>query len=312
MDQWVPSRSESRGGDSARYDRAMRSRTASAAESPGTELGALLRQWRNLRGKSQIDLSLDTGISQRYISFVESGRSVPSRETLVALAEALDVPLRDRNVLLLAAGYAPIYSERAWDATEMLSLTRAIERMLRQHDPFPAIVMDRYWNVLMTNDSAPRFFNSFIDMRARKGPGNLLHLMFDPQGMRPFVRDWETLARSLIQRVYRESVGRVVDEKTRELLKQLLEYPGVKSEWKSPSVSNIAPVTPVISYGFQWKERVLNYFSMVTTVGSPVAVAAQELRIECIFPVDPETEARHAAVMGSRPAPARDSLPHQN
>jgi transcriptional regulator with XRE-family HTH domain len=250
-----------------------------------------------LRGRSQIDLSLDTGISQRYISFVESGRSVPSREALIALAEALDVPLRDRNVLLLAAGYAPIYSEKAWDATEMLSVTRAIERILRQHDPFPALVMDRYWNVLMSNDSAPRFFGSFIDMNARAAPRNLLHLMFDPQGMRPFVDDWETLARGLIQRVHRESVGRVVDEKTRDLLGQLLEYPGVKPEWTSPAVPNIAPVSPVISYGFVWKEQVLNYFSMVTTVGSPVAVSAQELRIECIFPIDAEAEARHAAVM---------------
>jgi hypothetical protein len=179
----------------------------------------------------------------------------------------------------------------------MLSLKRAIERMLRQHDPFPAVVMDRYWNVLMSNDSAPRFFNSFIDMNARKGPRNLLRLMFDPQGMRPFVQDWETLARSLIQRVHRESVGRVADEKTRELLKQLLEYPGVKAEWRSPPVPNIAPVTPVISYSFLWKERVLHYFSMVTTVGSPVAVAAQELRIECMFPVDSETETHHGALL---------------
>jgi hypothetical protein len=130
---------------------------------------------------------------------------------LIAIAEALDIPLRDRNTLLLAAGFAPIYSEAAWNASEMQSLTQAIQRVLRQHDPFPAMVMDRYWNVLLTNESAPRFFNSFIDMAARKGPRNLLHLMFDPHGMRPFVKDWETVARSLIQRAYRESVGRVVE-----------------------------------------------------------------------------------------------------
>jgi transcriptional regulator with XRE-family HTH domain len=279
----------------------MSPRNAASTGSQTTELGMLLRHWRSLRGKSQIDLSLDAGISQRYISFVESGRSVPGRETLIVLAEALDVPLRDRNTLLLAAGYAPVYSEKAWDAAEMGSLTRAIERMLRQHDPFPAIVMDRYWNVVMSNDAAPRFFNSFIDMKARQGPRNLLHLMFDPRGMRPFVQDWEGLARGLIQRVHRESIGRVVDERTRELLSQLLAYPGVKPEWRSPPVPNIAPITPVISYSFLWKDRVLNYFSMVTTVGSPAAVAAQELRIECMFPVDPATESQHELVMEAAP-----------
>lgn len=276
----------------------MRPRSASA-ESPASELGGLLRQWRSTRGRSQIDLSLDTGVSQRHLSFIESGRSAPSRETLVAIAEALDVPLRDRNALLLAAGYAPIYSEKAWDASEMQGLTQAIQRMLRQQDPFPAVVMDRYWNALMTNESAPRFFKSFIDLASFKGPRNLLHFLFHPHGVRPFVKDWESLARSLIQRVHRESIGRVVDTKTRQLLMELMEYPGVKSEWRNPAVPDIAPVRPVIGYSFNWNGRVLNYFSMVATVGSPITVAAQELRIECWFPSDPETETLHGAVMDS-------------
>src|ERR1700726_232757 len=118
------------------------------------------------------------------------------------------VPLRDRNTLLLASGYAPIYSEGAWNGPEMQSVTDALERILRQHEPFPAVVMDRYWNVLMTNQAAPRFFNCFTDMAARQGPRNLLHLVFDPKGMRPFVASWEDVAKSLFQRVYRESVGR--------------------------------------------------------------------------------------------------------
>ena len=181
---------------------------------PSHELGPLLRHWRDLRGKSQLDLSLDSGVSQRHISFIESGRSVPGRQTLIALAQTLDLPLRDRNTLLLAAGYAPLYSEAAWNAQEMHSVTSALERMLRQHEPYPAMVMDRHWNVLMTNESAPRFFNSFIDLAARPSPRNMLHLMFDPQGMRPFVANWEQTATSLFERVYRESVGRVIDERT--------------------------------------------------------------------------------------------------
>jgi len=263
--------------------------------SPPNELGVLLRHWRDVRGRSQFDLSLDTGVSQKQISFVESGRSVPGRQTLTVIAQALDIPLRDRNTLLLAAGYAPIYSEGAWNAPEMQSVTSALQRMLRQHEPFPAMVMDRYWNVLMTNESAPRFFNCFIDMAARDGPRNMLHLMFDPGGMRPFVANWEDVAQGLFQRVYRESVGRVVDEETRELLAALLAYPDVKTEWKAPKALSTMPIIPI---SFVKDDHALNYFSMVTTVGTPQTIAAQELRIECMFPADEATEVHHIKMMG--------------
>ena len=115
--------------------------------------GAILRQWRGSRGKTQLDLSFDSGISQKHISFVESGRSTPSRQTLLDLAQALEIPLREQNTLLLAAGYAPVHSQEALDAPAMTSITKALKRMLHQHEPFPAIVMDRHWNVLMTNDA---------------------------------------------------------------------------------------------------------------------------------------------------------------
>jgi transcriptional regulator with XRE-family HTH domain len=260
---------------------------------PAGDLGGLLRHWRATRGKSQFDLSLDAGMSQRHLSFIESGRSVPSRETLLKIAQGLDIPLRDRNTLLLAAGYAPMYSEAGWNEPAMQSITRALERVLRQHEPFPAIVMDRYWNVLMTNEAAPRFFNSFIDTAARKGPRNLLHLMFDPEGMRPFVANWEEVASALIQRVYRESVGRMIDEKARELVDALMAYPDVKVKWEMPASKSVMPVIPI---GFVKDGSVLNYFSMVTTVGTPQAVTAQELRIECLFPADEATEVLHESV----------------
>jgi hypothetical protein len=166
--------------------------------------------------------------------------------------------------------------------------------MLRQHEPFPAVVMDRYWNVLMANEAAPRFFNCFIDLAARPSPRNLLQLMFDPDGMRPFIANWDDAARSLLARVYRESVGRVVDEKTRELLATLLAYPDVKAEWKAPRASGALPVIPL---GFIKDDKVLNYFSLVTTVGTPQTVAAQELRMECMFPADDVTEHHHAVLM---------------
>ena len=286
----------------------MSSRNTALAPA-GNPLGNLLRHWRNVRGRNQLDLSIETGVSQRHISFIESGRSIPSRQTLLEIAQVLDVPLRERNTLLLSAGYAPVFSEAAWNSAQMQSVTKALERILRQHEPFPALVMDRYWNVLMTNKSAPRFFNCFFDMSQRKGPRNMLHLVFDPDGMRPFVEHWDEVASSLLHRVRTEATGRVIDEKTRELVAALLAYPGVRtisaeqtqtrsrrSDLGQTSESNSAagrPVLPIIPLSFRKGETVLNYFSMVTTVGTPQTVAAQELRIETMFPADEETEREH-------------------
>jgi transcriptional regulator with XRE-family HTH domain len=264
--------------------------TASAIKTRASSAGALLRQWRDIRGKTQLDLSFDAGVSQKHISFVESGRSVPSRQMLLDLAQALDVPLRERNELLLAAGYAPTYSDPALEAPAMTSINRALQRMLRQHEPFPAIVMDRYWNVLMTNEAAPLLFNCFIDMSARPSPRNLLHLMFDPDGMRPFIANWPQTARGLLARVYREAVGHVVDIRTKALLEQLSQYPGVKPEWRAPSASDAMPMIPL---SFVKDGVALDYFSLITTVGTPQTVTAEELRLECMFPANDATEAEH-------------------
>jgi transcriptional regulator with XRE-family HTH domain len=250
-------------------------------QQPEHELGDFLRYWRRQRGKSQLDLSLDTGVSQRHISFVESGRSVPSRELLLGLAKTLDVPLREQNMLLLASGYAPVYLESAWDAPEMAVVAKVVDLMLKQHEPHPAIVMDRYWNVLKTNDAAPRFFGTFVDLSKRAKPRNLLDLMFDPDGMRPFVENWDEVAAGLLQRVYREAVGHVTDIRTVELLNQLKQYPGVK-ELAVPRKAQ-APVLPITFV--RGNERV-SYFSMVSTVGLPQDISAQEFRIECMFPAE--------------------------
>jgi transcriptional regulator with XRE-family HTH domain len=252
--------------------------------------GVLLRQWRDIRGKTQQDLSFDAGVSQKHISFVESGRSTPSRQMLLDLAQALDVPLRERNELLMAAGYAPLYSDQALDAPLMNSISRALQRMLLQHEPFPAIVMDRHWNVLMTNDAAPRLFGCFIDMAARPTPRNLLHLMFDPAGMRPFIANWPATARGLLGRVYREALGHVIDKRTKALIAELSQYPGVKPEWRAPSPGDAMPMIPLT---FVKDGVTLNYFSMITTVGTPQTISAEELRLECMFPADDATESKH-------------------
>ena len=261
-----------------------------------SELGVLLKQWRGVRGRSQLDISVDTGISQKQISFIESGRSVPSRPTLMGIAQALEIPLRERNALLLTAGYAPMYSDAAWNSDEMKSINRALERIIAQHEPYPAMVMDRYWNLLLTNDAAPRFFNCFIDMSKRPSPRNMLHLMFDPRGMRPFIADWEALARTLIQRVHREAVGHIVDQKTKELLTALLGYPNVQSDWRTPERLSALPMIPM---SFVKDGATMNYFSLVTTVGTPQTIAAQELRVECMYPADDETEVLHAKLLAT-------------
>lgn len=262
-----------------------------------SSLGSLLRHWHGERGRSQLDLALETGVSQRHLSFVESGRSVPSRRMLLDLADGLKVPLRDRNALLLAAGYAPAHSEAPWDAPEMRTVTDALTRMLRQHEPFPALVLDRHWNVLMTNEAAPALFGRFVDLAARPPPRNLLHLIFDPDGLRPFIGNWRELAPALLQRVHREAVGQVLDEPTRALLAALLAYPDVEARWTTPEPA--APDLPVLPIVLMKEQQMLSYFSMVTTVGTPRIVAAQEFRIESMFPLDDDTEAAHRALLAA-------------
>jgi transcriptional regulator with XRE-family HTH domain len=256
--------------------------------------GVLLRQWRGIRGKSQLALAVEAGVSQRHISFVESGRSTPSRQMILDLAEALDVPLRERNALLVAAGYAPVYAEAPLDEPMMERIDAALRQMLRQHEPFPALVLDRHWNVLRTNDATPRFFGCFIDIAARPRPRNLLHLMFDPAGMRPFVANWGETAKALLARVNREALGGVVDTETRRLLDALSRYPGVEAAWRAPVQASALPMIPL---AFTKDGLTLRYFSLITTVGTPQAIAAQELRLECMFPADRETEATHADFM---------------
>jgi hypothetical protein len=156
---------------------------------------------------------------------------------------------------------------------------------LLQHEPHPALVLDRYWNVIRTNEAATRFFGSFVDLDARPSPRNLLDLMFDPAGMRPFVESWKEVASGLLQRVSRESVGHVVDQKTMELLKSLEKYPGVTTLSTIPRTHS-----PVLPITFLKGGKRFSYFSFIITVGTPQSITAQELRIECLFPLEPESK----------------------
>jgi transcriptional regulator with XRE-family HTH domain len=259
--------------------------------------GAMLRQWRGLRGMSQLDLSTDSGVTQKHISFVETGRSAPSRHLLMHLSDRLDIPLRERNGLLMAGGFAPLYPDEPLGAGISKDLDKILQRQLRQHEPFPALLLDRYWNVRSSNEAAKKFFGCFIDLSARSAPRNLLHLMFDPDGLRPYIANWRQTAHSLLARVRRECISRVVDDATRQLLRELEDYPDVDAQ--SPVLGN-SPDLAFIPIRFSKDGAQLAYFSLVTTVGTPQTVTSEELRLECMLPVDEAAEAAHLRFVARR------------
>lgn len=264
-------------------------RRSGATTDRSSPAGALLRYWRNARHMSQLALAIEADISPRHLCFIETGRARPSRGMIHLLSEVMDVPLRERNALLLAAGFAPTFREADIDlSTDDLAPVRsALDAMLRQQEPFPAVVMDRQWDVVTTNEAASRFFGFLLGEAPGPAPANVLRMMFDPAGLRPFVRNWEAAAEALVRRVHREAVGGILDEKTTNLLQELLGYEGAPARWRSPRLET--PQVPVIPVTFEKDGRTFSYFSTVTTLGTPQDVLLQELRIESFFPFDDAT-----------------------
>lgn len=258
------------------------------AVAKGSSIGSLLQYWRKMRHLSQLALANEADVSPRHVCFVETGRSKPSREMVLLLAQVLDVPLRERNALLLAAGYAPMYKETNLDAPELGQVRLALDAILRQQEPFPAVVMNRIWDVMGTNEAAQRFFAFLLGANAASGPANVIRMMFDPKGLRPYVDNWESVAESLVQRIHREAVGGVKDDATARLLDEILTYPDVPRRFRKPNVETA--VVPVLPVRFSKNGMTFNYFSTVTTLGTPLDVTLQEVRIECFFPADKETE----------------------
>ena len=252
--------------------------------------GRLLRQWRSRRGMSQLDLSVDAEISSRHLSFLETGRAQPSREMALRLARVLDVPLRDRNDLLTMAGYAPIYRETALDAPDMAHVRRALDFILRQQEPYPALVLDRHWNVLKVNDGSARVQAMFLDPAtvATLGAPNAMRLMFHPQAFRPYIVNWEATAASLIQWLHRDVLRGFGDAATRGLLEELLSYPDVPRHWRTLDLD--ASTAPFLPIEFRKGDVILRYFTTLTSLGTPHDVTLQELRIESFFPADEATE----------------------
>jgi transcriptional regulator with XRE-family HTH domain len=271
--------------------------TTAASGNEATTVGRLIQHWRRVRKKSQLTLALQAGVSARHLGFLEIGRANPSREMVLLLAGVLDVPLRERNALLLAAGYAPIYRETGLEAPEMEHARKAVGLILRHQEPYPAVVMDRHWNMLMSNPAAERFFGQLINLPISGPQANIIRLMFDPAGLRPWVANWEFVAEALVQRIHREALGGVPDSATVDLLEEVLAYPDVPRRWRSPDL--LAPFPrPYLAVQFRKGDLARDFFSTVTTLGTPLDVTLQEIRIECFFPADEQTASSVGTLAG--------------
>jgi transcriptional regulator with XRE-family HTH domain len=262
---------------------------------PDADVGALLRHWRTARRLSQLELALDADISSRHLSYVETGRSQPSREMVLRLADALEIPLRERNALLVAAGYAPRYSETGLAAPEMAQMRRAIELILRQQEPYPAFVLDRHWDIRMSNEAAPRCTRFLLGTEPTES--NMMRLVLHPNGVRPMMVNWEETAGDLIRHLHNQIAASPWDERAKALLAEVLAYPGVPAEWRTRDVG--APATPLLTTIFRKGDVELRFFSTITAFGAPHDVTLEELHIECSFPADEATTTACRDLFGS-------------
>ncbi|MBV9723567.1 MAG: helix-turn-helix transcriptional regulator [Gammaproteobacteria bacterium] len=249
-----------------------------------TELGDLLKQWRGIRGRSQLDISVDTGISQRQISFIESGRSVPSRSTLVGIAQALHIPLRERNALLLAAGYAPLYAERSLEEPEMAPVHEALDRFLRAHEPYPAVVLDRRYNLVSANDALVALLDG-VAPELLAPPANALRVTLHPDGMAPRIVNLAEWSAHLLHRLRRQA-ALTADPELDRLHEELSGYPGVSLDAPPEDGSANRIVLP---FRLRTPEAELAFFSTISTFGTAADITLDELMIEAFYPANAAT-----------------------
>lgn len=265
------------------------STTQQTPPSASNPFGDMLRTWRQVRGLSQLDLSLEAGVSQRHISFMESGRSQPSREMIVQMAEALDVPLRDRNTLFTSAGFAHLYTEQGLDDESMQPVKAALQMQLDHHAPYPAIVIDRDWNLLMTNEPMQRILNVQGDAETLwaetcgNGPQNVMRLTLHPKGLRSHMLNWDEIGPKMLSRLRRE-VKLTNSPAMAALLEELRLDESLSEFWHQP-ILDIEP-DPVYTMALGMNGLAINLFSMISTFGTPQDVTTDELRVELFFPID--------------------------
>lgn len=249
----------------------------------------LLRHWRQKRRLSQLDLALSSGVSQRHVSFLESGRANPSRNMILQLSETLDVPLRDRNAWLTAAGFAPVFQTRALEDPQMVQVMNAVRLMLANHEPFPALALDRAWNIRLANRSFDRMTALLgEDLWPRLGgePRNLMRLFFHPDGIRPLVTNWAAVGPLLWRRAQREAET-LGGHEMQTVLAELGPYQDADTLWGGAD----AALLPVMPFNLDVKGLQISLFAVIATFGTAQDVTADELRIESLFPADAATEA---------------------
>ncbi len=265
---------------------------AARPETARPPFARLLKSWREARKCSQLDLALASRISQRHVSFMESGRARPSRDMVLQLSEALEIPLRERNTLLTAAGFAAMYRESDLKAPAMAPVREALQLMLDHQEPNPVSVVDRCWNVLMINRAMLRVFSLAGDPTklwqrvCGNGPHNVLKMTFHPEGFRPYIVNFDEAAPVLLTRTRREAAA-CNSAPLQQLLDEILGYPGIPEAWRVPSV-DVAP-PPVLPLELARGELRLKLFSMITTFGTPQDITTDELRVESFFPADAAT-----------------------
>lgn len=261
--------------------------TAAARHAARLEaVGELLRHWRGRRRMSQMTLSFEAGVSTRHLSCIETGKAAASRSVLKNISDALELSLRERNKLLAAAGYAPEYAETPIDAVGMSRLSDAIERMLKQHAPFPAFAMDGRWNVLRANKASERMYDALMGRQPRHR--NLVRKIFDPSDVRPFIVNWDETAAQVFHHLLQQAAATPDDEELNALIKEI-EKDAIFKEHAARGVSKAA--LPVFTTVFAGNGRRFEFFSTLTVFGGARDVTLDEMRIEAMFPADDATEA---------------------
>jgi transcriptional regulator with XRE-family HTH domain len=253
--------------------------------------GQMLKTWRGARKVSQLELALHAGTSQRHLSFLESGRARPSREMVLALAESLDVPLRERNALLTAAGFAALYRERSLDGGDMTPVRKALELTLTHHEPYPALVVDRAWNLLMQNEAATTLLGVLGDADALwvttcgDRPRNMMRAIFHPEGLRRFIVNWDHVGATLLNRLRREATA--ADSGLDWLIAELVAFPGIPAHWRQADWQR--PLSPLLPLVVGHAGLELSLFTMIALFGTPQDITVDELRVETFFPADDAT-----------------------
>ena len=256
-------------------------------------VGELLRSWRQSRGLSQLDVAMHAGFSARHISFLETGRAQPSREALLAIAESLDVPLRERNRLLSAGGFANVYKETQLAAADMAQVRHVLQFILDRHMPYGALVLDRFSNCLMGNDASAKLLSQVVDESLLTPNANMLRAIFHPLGVRRWIVNWPEVARVLLDRAARE-LSEANDEVAAQLLREITAYAADVSQPASRRLQSDDVLLPVHIR----KDGVeLRLFSTIMTIGTPQDITLQELRIETFFPADAPSEVTWRALM---------------